>query len=116
MTVVIETVVADYYRALRERDGGSLTRVLAPDVICFDPVDSAPREGRIDMREWLEQADGSDPLDRCEELVIVAEDGAAVQWDLRPEGPGMPAGVRGIDLFEIGADGLISTIWSYWVM
>jgi uncharacterized protein (TIGR02246 family) len=115
----IETLrdtVERYAATVTARNADSYAALFTPDAVQVDPYPTAPNVGRDAIRDFMQRS-----IDGCESMVFeVTEvhpvsDKAAIAFHitLTLEG-GALMHIRGIEVFTVDDDGLISAVDAYW--
>ncbi len=108
--------VAGYFDALRRRDETAWLALFADDAVQHDPVGAPEAEDQESRKHvWNILTAPFQSLDIQERRVFHAGSGAAVLWSAEALGvSGGAAQFEGITVFEIGSDGRIQALMSYW--
>jgi ketosteroid isomerase-like protein len=112
----VVVAVAAYFDAVRTRQEARWIDAFADDAVVHDPVGSLPAEGAEGLREvWRVLTGPFKSVDMREQAVFYAGSGAAVHWTAKATGINeRTVEFAGITVFEVGPDGKIQTVMSYW--
>jgi uncharacterized protein (TIGR02246 family) len=115
-TTQLRETVAKYAATVTARNADDYAALFTPDAIQIDPYPTAPNEGREAIRAFMQRSiEGSETmLFEVEEVHPVA-DRAAISFHitLTLAGPATMH-IRGIEVFTVTDDGLISAVDAYW--
>lgn len=108
--------MARYAEAASSRDVERYVSLFTPDAVQVDPYPSGVHKGRDEIRDFIAQS-----FDACESMTFEVEechpvaDKAAIRFQitLGLEG-GATMRIRGVEIFTITDDGLISAVDAYW--
>jgi uncharacterized protein (TIGR02246 family) len=115
-TTQLREAMARYAEAVRSRDAEQYAALFTLDAIQVDPYPSGVHNGRDEIRAFIQQS-----FDACEAMTFEVEechpvaDKAAVRFHITVglEG-GTTMHIRGVEIFTISDDGLISAVDAYW--
>lgn len=112
----IETVVGQYFKAIRAGNIDAIVATFAADAVSHDPVGAPPHEGHEGIRRFFEDVGTRfETLHLHEDHTFIAGNGAAVKWTAHGVGKnGHEVTFEGIDVFEVNDDGQIQQLWAYW--
>lgn len=112
----IRRAVESYFTTVARRDEAAWLATFAEDAISHDPVGAPPVEGRDGLREvWKILTSPFRALGFTVTKVFYCGSGAAVYWAADGTGVnGRTVRFEGITVFEIGTDGKIQALMSYW--
>jgi ketosteroid isomerase-like protein len=115
-TAVLRRAVADYATVVGTRDPDAYAALFTPDAVQVDPYPTAPNVGRDAVRDFIGRS-----FDACEAMTFEAEevhpvaDRAAVRFHITVTLAGGGAmHIRGVEIFTVTDDGLISAVEAYW--
>lgn len=111
---LVRRAVADYFAAIRALDAEAWVATFDAQAARFGP-DGTPCEGHVELRALLEtMREQVEWISIREDLVLVSGDGAAVKWSghWKPRNSA-EVDIQGIEVFEVGPDGKIRTVWAY---
>jgi uncharacterized protein (TIGR02246 family) len=115
-TAVLRETVATYAATVTARNADDYAALFTPDAVQVDPYPTAPNHGRDEIRAFMQRSiDGSETmLFEVDEVHPVA-DRAAISFHitLTLAGPATMH-IRGIEVFTVTDDGLISAVDAYW--
>jgi steroid Delta-isomerase len=105
-----------YAATVTSKDADAYAALFAPDAVQIDPYPTAPNVGRDAIRAFIQRS-----FDGCETMLFeVLEvhpvaDKAAITFhiSLGLEG-GSTMHIRGVEIFTVTDDGLISAVEAYW--
>jgi uncharacterized protein (TIGR02246 family) len=113
---VLRQIIADYAAAVGTRDADVYAALFTPDAVQVDPYPTPPNVGRDAVREFIARS-----FDACEAMTFDAEevhpvaDRAAVRFHITVTLAGGGAmHIRGVELFTVTDEGLISAVEAYW--
>lgn len=112
----LREALARYAEAASSRDADKYAVLFTPDAVQVDPYPSGVHNGRDEIHDFIEQSFAA-----CEAMKFEVEechpvaDKAAVRFHitLDLEG-GTTMHIRGVEIFTITDDGLISAVEAYW--
>jgi uncharacterized protein (TIGR02246 family) len=115
-TTQLREAMARYAEAASSRDADRYAALFTPDAVQVDPYPTGVHNGRDEIRAFMEQS-----FDACETMKFEVEechpvaDTAAIRFHitLGLEG-GTTMHIRGVEIFTITDDGLISAVDAYW--
>ena len=115
-TMQLREAMARYAEAASSRDAEKYAALFTPDAIQVDPYPTGVHNGRDEIRGFMQQS-----FDACETMKFEVEechpvaDKAAIRFHitLGLEG-GTTMHIRGVEVFTITDDGLISAVDAYW--
>lgn len=113
---VLRQAMARYAEAASSRDADKYAALFTPDAVQVDPYPSGVHNGREEIRAFIQSS-----FDACETMTFEVEechpvaDKAAIRFHitLTLEG-GATMHIRGVEIFTITDDGLISAVDAYW--
>ena len=115
-TDVLRRAIADYAAVVGTRDPDAYAALFTPDAVQVDPYPTPPNVGRDAVREFIARS-----FDACEAMSFEAEevhpvaDRAAVRFHITVTLPGGGAmHIRGVEIFTVTDEGLISAVEAYW--
>lgn len=108
--------MARYAEAASSRDADRYVALFTPDAVQIDPYPSGVHNGRDEIRAFITQS-----FEACESMTFEVEechpvaDKAAIRFHITIglEG-GATMHIRGVEIFTITDDGLISAVEAYW--
>ncbi len=115
-TTQLREAVARYAAVASSRDADAYAALFTPDAVQVDPYPSGVHNGRQEIRAFIAQS-----FDACESMtfepgeVHPVADKAAITFHitLTLDG-GTTMHIRGVEVFTITDDGLISAVDAYW--
>jgi uncharacterized protein (TIGR02246 family) len=112
----LRETIARYVTVVGSRDADAYAALFTPDAVQVDPYPTPPNEGRAAIRAFMERS-----FDACEAMTFDAEevhpvaDRAAVRFHITVTLAGGAAmHIRGVEIFTVTDDGLISAVDAYW--
>jgi steroid delta-isomerase len=111
----LKDLVARYVEAASGRDLEAYVGLFADDAVIIDPVGTEPHEGRDAVRAFRQSA-----LDATTEMTFVATgvraagDHVAFNFTVTATVGDASMVITGIELFQVDADGRISTMTAVW--
>jgi steroid delta-isomerase len=115
--VLLREVAERYARTVGTKDAEAYAALFAEDAVQVDPYPAGRHAGRDEIREFIQNS-----FDACEtiafDLVSVhpVADVAAVSFDISMTmaGADQVMHIRGVEVFTVSDDGLISEVTAYW--
>ncbi len=115
-TAELREAMARYAEAASSKDADKYAALFTPDAVQVDPYPSGVHKGREEIRAFIQTS-----FDACETMAFEVEechpvaDKAAIRFHitLTLEG-GSTMHIRGVEVFTITDDGLISAVDAYW--
>jgi uncharacterized protein (TIGR02246 family) len=115
-TAELRAAVDRYAEIVATRDADAYADLYTPDAVQVDPYPTGVHKGRDGIRAFMKQS-----FDACEAMRFEVEechpvaDKAAVRFHITVglEG-GTAMDIRGVEIFTITDDGLISAVEAYW--
>ena len=115
-TTQLREAMTRYAKAASSRDAERYAALFTPDAVQVDPYPSGVHNGREEIRTFIQQS-----FDACETMTFEVEechpvaDKAAIRFHitLGLEGD-TTMHIRGVEVFTITDDGLISAVDAYW--
>lgn len=115
-TTQLREAMARYAAAASSGDADRYAALFTPDAVQVDPYPSGVHNGREEIRAFIKQS-----FDACESMAFEVEechpvaDKAGVRFHITIglEG-GAAMHIRGVEIFTITDDGLISAVEAYW--
>ena len=115
-TTQLRDAMARYAEVASSRDADRYAALFTPDAVQVDPYPTGVHNGREEIRAFMSQS-----FDSCETMKFEVEechpvaDKAAIRFHitLGLEG-GTTMHIRGVEVFTITDDGLISAVDAYW--
>jgi uncharacterized protein (TIGR02246 family) len=108
--------MARYAAVTSSRDATAYAALFTPDAVQVDPYPTPPRVGRDAIRAFMEPS-----FDACETMTFEVRDlhpvadKAAITFHITVTLPGGPiTHIRGVEVFTVTDDGLISAVEAYW--
>jgi len=112
----LRETAARYAATVTARNADDYAALFTPDAVQVDPYPSPPNEGREAIRAFMQRSiDSSESL--LFELVEVHQvaDRVAISFHITLTLAGATTmHIRGIEIFTVTADGLISAVEAYW--
>jgi uncharacterized protein (TIGR02246 family) len=115
-TAQIREVMARYAAAASSRDADAYAALFTEDAVQVDPYPSPPNVGRDAIRDFIQRSFNACESMRFEVVEVhpVAERAAITfHITLSLEG-GSTMHIRGVEIFTVTDDGLISAVDAYW--
>ena len=115
-TAQLREAMARYVAVASSKDADAYAALFTPDAVQVDPYPSGVHKGRDEIRAFMQQS-----FDACETMTFVVgevhpvHDKAAITFHitLTLEG-GATMHIRGVEVFTLTDDGLISAVDAYW--
>jgi steroid delta-isomerase len=115
-TTQLREAIARYAEAASSRDADRYAALFTPDAVQIDPYPSGVHNGRDEIHDFIKQSFAA-----CEAMTFEVEechpvaDKAAIRFQitLGLEG-GATMRIRGVEIFTITDDGMISAVEAYW--
>jgi steroid Delta-isomerase len=112
----LREIVARYAAATTARDADAYVALFTPDAVQVDPYPTPPNVGHEAIRSFIQRS-----FDGCESMrfevtaVHPVADKAAITFHITLGFAGGGVGeIRGVEIFTVTDDGLISAIDAYW--
>ena len=104
-----------YVDALNTRDPVVIAALFAEDAVQADPASDPPNVGRAAITAFFEGSVGaSDGWTFAAKAVHTCAATVAIDFQIDLITGGSPMTIDGIEVFEVGDDGLITTVNAYW--
>jgi uncharacterized protein (TIGR02246 family) len=115
-TSTLREAVAHYATVVATKDPDAYAALFTVDAVQVDPYPSGVHRGRDEIRAFMQQS-----FEACETMTFAVEevhpvaDKAAVRFHITVglEG-GAALHIRGVEIFTLTDDGLISAVEAYW--
>jgi len=115
-TAQLRDVLARYAAAASSKDADAYAALFTPDAVQVDPYPTPPNVGRDAIRAFIQRS-----FDACETMTFEVvdlhpvADTAAITFHITVtlEG-GSTMHIRGVELFTVTDEGLISGVEAYW--
>jgi uncharacterized protein (TIGR02246 family) len=115
-TAQLREAMDRYAAVVSSKDADAYAALFTPDAVQVDPYPTGRHEGRDEIRAFMQQS-----FDACETMkfevldVHPVADTAAITFHitLTLEG-GSAMHIRGVEVFTVSDDGLISAVTAYW--
>jgi uncharacterized protein (TIGR02246 family) len=106
-----------YAEAASARDIDRYVALFTPDAVQVDPYPTGVHNGHDEIRAFMQQS-----FDACDSMTFEVEechpvaDKAAIRFHITvvPSGGSGAMHIRGVEIFTITDDGLISAVEAYW--
>jgi uncharacterized protein (TIGR02246 family) len=116
-TAELRAAIDRYAEIVATRDADAYADLYTPDAVQVDPYPTGVHNGRDEIRAFMKQS-----FDACEAMSFEVEechpvaDKAAVRFHITVglEGGTAAMHIRGVEVFTITDDGLISAVEAYW--
>jgi uncharacterized protein (TIGR02246 family) len=112
----LRQTVARYATVIGSRDADAYAALFTPDAVQVDPYPSPPNVGRDAIRDFIERSFAA-----CEAMtfepveVHPVGDRAAITFHITVSlAGGGTMHIRGVEVFTVTGDGLISAVDAYW--
>jgi steroid delta-isomerase len=112
----LREAMARYAEVASSRDADKYAALFTPDAVQVDPYPTGVHKGREEIRVFIQQS-----FDACESMTFEVEechpvaDKAAIRFQITL---GLAGGttmrIRGVEVFTITDEGLISAVEAYW--
>jgi ketosteroid isomerase-like protein len=113
----VRAVVDEYVAATNRGDKDAVVALFHPDGVWHDPVGQPPHVGRDGVAAFWDEVHAlAERIELVPRDVIVAGREAAMVFEIRSTVGGDVLELDAVEVFEIGADGLIATLKAYWDM
>ena len=112
----VETAIRSYFDTITTRAKAAWMALFDKRAMLHEPVGATPGEGSDGLEQvWQVFTGPFSKLSMQVDEVFYAGSGAAVRWSANAFAVnGRAASFAGISVFEVGDDGLIQTVMSYW--
>jgi steroid delta-isomerase len=115
-TAELRQTIARYATVISSRDADAYAALFTPDAVQVDPYPTPPNVGRDAIRAFIQRS-----FDACEAMAFEAEevhpvgDRAAITFHITVSlAGGGTMHIRGVEVFTVSDDGLISAVDAYW--
>lgn len=115
-TTQLREAMARYARTTSSKDPDAYAALFTPDAVQVDPYPSGVHNGRDEIRAFMAQS-----FDACEAMTFEVEevhpvaDKAAIRFQIAlTMADGATMRIRGVEVFTITDEGLISAVEAYW--
>jgi steroid delta-isomerase len=112
----LKEVIERYATTVGTRDADAYAAQFTPDAVQVDPYPTPPNEGRNAIRDFMQRS-----FEACETMTFeVGElhpvaDKAAITFHITASvAGGSRMHIRGVEIFTVTDDGLISAVEAYW--
>lgn len=107
--------VADYVTAVNSRDAQAIAEQFTPDAVQADPVSNPPNVGREAIAAFFAGGIAASDSWRFEaKAVHTCGDHVAIDFQIDVLTAGQTMTIDGIEIFDVGDDGLFSAANAYW--
>jgi uncharacterized protein (TIGR02246 family) len=115
-TAQLRATVERYARTVSARDAEAYAALFSADAVQVDPYPTAPNVGRDAIREFIQRSfDGCEAMHfEVTEVHPVADKAATAMHITLTLVGGAVMHIRGIEIFTVTVDGLISAVDAYW--
>ena len=105
-----------YAATVGAKDADAYAALFTPDALQVDPYPSGVHTGREEIRAFIEQSfDGCETMTFEVEEVHPVADTAAIRFHITLVlAGGATMHIRGVEVFTVTDDGLISAVTAYW--
>jgi steroid Delta-isomerase len=111
----LRSTIASYVSAINGRDPEAIAALFAEDAVQADPASQPPNVGRVAIASFFQNGiGGSDAWTFTAHAVHTCADHVAIDFSISIESGGVHMDIAGIEVFEVGDDGLISSVNAYW--
>jgi steroid delta-isomerase len=115
-TAQLREAMARYAAVVTSKDAEAYAALFTPDAVQMDPYPSGLHTGRDEIRAFIQSGfDGCETMTFTVEEVHPVADKAAIRFQitLTLDG-GATMYIRGVEIFTVTDDGLISGVEAYW--
>ncbi|MGH9092045.1 MAG: nuclear transport factor 2 family protein [Acidimicrobiales bacterium] len=111
----LRDLVGRYCAAVTARDAAAVAALFAEDAVQRDPATAPPNEGRAAIEAFFQSAVDASTATRFEALAVhTAGDHVAIDFRVAVTLEAGAMTIEGIEVFTVGADGLIGEVTAYW--
>jgi steroid Delta-isomerase len=111
----LRALVDRYCAAVTSRDPAAIAALFAEDAVQKDPVSAPANEGREAIRTFFQAAVDASTATTFRALAVhTAGDHVAIDFEVVVSLEAGTMTISGIEVFTVGADGLISGVSAYW--
>jgi len=111
----LRTTIAAYVEAVNARDPQAIADLFSADAHQADPASNPPNIGRQAIAGFFRDSIGaSDSWTFTAKAVHTCAATVAIDFQIDLITGGSPMTIDGIEVFEVGDDGLITTVNAYW--
>ncbi len=115
-TALLRETIARYATVISSRDADAYAALFTADAVQVDPYPTPPNVGRDAIRDFIQRS-----FDACEAMtfepveVHPVGDRAAITFHITVSlAGGGTMHIRGVEIFTVDDDGLISAVDAYW--
>jgi len=115
-TAQLREVMARYAAVTSSKDAGAYAALFTPDAVQVDPYPGGVHNGREEIKAFIEQSfAGCETMTFEVQEVHPVADTAAIRFHITLvlQG-GATMHIRGVEVFTVTDDGLISAVTAYW--
>jgi len=107
--------VAGYVSAVNSRDASAIAALFAEDAVQADPASSPANVGRAAIRTFFDGSIGaSETWTFTATAVHTCGTTAAIDFRIELVTGGSAMSIAGIEVFDVGDDGLFRSVHAYW--
>lgn len=111
----LRDLVRRYCAAVSSRDAAAVAALFAEGAVQRDPATAPPNEGRAAIQAFFQAAVDASTATRFEALAVrTAGDHVAIDFRVAVTLEAGTMTIEGIEVFTVGADGLIDQVTAYW--
>ena len=111
----LRTLITAYVDAVNSRDADAIAGRFALDAVQADPASNPPNVGREAIRTFFENSIGaSESWTFTAKAVHTCADHVAIDFEIALVTGGATMTIDGIEVFDVGDDGLFTTVNAYW--
>jgi uncharacterized protein (TIGR02246 family) len=115
-TAQLREVMERYAATTSSKDADAYAALFTPDAVQVDPYPSGVHKGREEIKAFIQQSfDGCETMSFEVEEVHPVADTAAIRFHITVTlAGGSTMHIRGVEVFTVTDDGLISAVDAYW--
>lgn len=111
----LRALITKYVAAINSRDAEEIGALFSTDAHQADPVSAPPNIGRAAIVTFFENSiAGSDSWTFTAKAVHTCAASVAIDFQIDLVTAGTTMVIDGIEIFEVGDDGLFTTVNAYW--
>jgi steroid delta-isomerase len=111
----LRDLITGYVAAVNSRDAAGIAALFAEDAHQADPASNPPNVGRAAIATFFENSiAGSDSWTFTAKAVHTCASTVAIDFGIALVAGGATMHIEGIEIFEVGDDGLFTSVNAYW--
>ena len=111
----LRNCINGYVSAINGRDPGAIAALFAEDAVQADPASNPPNVGRDAIQRFFADSIGaSEAWTFTAKAVHTCAANVAIDFEISLVAGGSTMTIDGIEVFEVGDDGLARSVHAYW--